>query len=77
MMLWSHVKVARLRRVVRSLFGNVVAMSMVREFPVASKCLAQDGIQWLLHASAIVLAIRSRARGSKLAYGGLICQPLR
>jgi hypothetical protein len=36
------------------LFGNVVAVSVVRKFPVASKSLAQDGIKWLLHASKIV-----------------------
>lgn len=60
MMLGSHVEVARLRRVVRSLFGNVVAASMIRKFPVAGKSLAEDGIKWLLNATAVVLAVKNR-----------------
>ena len=62
MMFWSHVEVARLRRVMRGLFGDIVAMSMVREFPIASKSLAKDGIKGLLDASAAVLTVRSRNR---------------
>lgn len=47
---------------VRRLFSNVVAMCMIRKFPVASKSLAQDGIKGLLDASAAVLTVRSRNR---------------
>jgi hypothetical protein len=58
MMLRSHIEVARLRRMVRRLFGNVVAASVIRKFPVASKSLPQKGIKWLLDASAVVLTVK-------------------
>jgi len=45
---------------VRCLFGNVVAASMIRKFPVASKSLAQNGVEWLLDASAVVLTAGCR-----------------
>jgi hypothetical protein len=63
MMFWSHVEVARLRRVMRGLFGDIVAMSMVREFPIASKSLAKDGIEWFLNAPRIALAYRTWSEG--------------
>ena len=44
---------------VRCLFGNVVAASMIRKFPVASKSLAQDRIKGFFDATAVVLTVRS------------------
>lgn len=33
------------------MFGNVVAFVVVWECPITSERLAQDGIEWFLHAS--------------------------
>ena len=53
-MLGSHEEVARLGRVVRRLLGDVVTLRAVWVVPVASEDLTEDGIEWLLDASAIL-----------------------
>lgn len=54
--LGSHEEVARLGRVVRSLFGDVVSASVVWVVPVSSKGLAEDGVERLLDAAVCLLA---------------------
>jgi hypothetical protein len=44
MMVGGHVEVARLRRVVRSLFGDVVCSLSVFEIPVTSKYFTKNGV---------------------------------
>jgi hypothetical protein len=39
----------------RGLFGDVVATSLVWIIPIAGKSLAEDGIQRLFHATGLVL----------------------
>ena len=74
--LGSHEEVAGLGRVVGCLLGDVVALGAVWVVPVASEDLAQDGVQGLLHASALLSAIVSHWFHVCAAYGGLMCQPL-
>jgi hypothetical protein len=46
--LGCHEEVARLGRVVRRLFGDVVALGAVRVVPVTCEDLTQDGVERLL-----------------------------
>ena len=41
----------------RGLFSNIVAFCLVAILPIASECLAQDGIQGLLNSATSVLAV--------------------
>ena len=66
MMLWRHKEVARLWRVVRSLFGNVVSFGLVRIVPVTSKCLAEYRVQRLLNTPATWLKFVSKLRNETL-----------
>lgn len=53
-MLRCHEKVARFRRMVRGLFGNVISFGAVGVVPPASVCLAEYRIERLLHASVLM-----------------------
>ena len=48
--LGDHEEVAGFWRMVRCLFGDVVASCIIRIVPVASERLAQDRVQWLFDA---------------------------
>ncbi len=39
----------------RGLLGDIVALGLVRKFPIAGKSLAKNGIKWLLDSSVIQL----------------------
>lgn len=56
-MLWCHVKVARFRRMVRCLLGNVVAMGMVGELPVTSERLSENWVQRLLNPTGSIILV--------------------
>lgn len=50
--IWSHVKVARLGRVVRRLLRDVVRALIVVEIPIARKGFTKDGVERLLDTAA-------------------------
>lgn len=50
-MLRRGEEIARLRRVVGGLFGDIVAAGAIGIVPVTGECLSEDGIEWLFHAS--------------------------
>lgn len=56
MVLGGHEEVARLGRVVRSLFGDVVSTCVVRVVPVSGEGLAEDGVERLLDTAVSLLA---------------------
>ena len=51
-MIWRHEEIARLRRVVGRLLGDIVALRVVRVFPGTGERLAEDRIKWFLNAPA-------------------------
>jgi hypothetical protein len=51
MMLRRHEEVAGLGRMVRRLFGDVVAASAIFIVPVAGKGLAEDRVERFLHST--------------------------
>lgn len=53
----SHEKVARLRRVVRGLFRYIVTARAIGIIPIASKCLSKNRVQGFFHSSVEVLTI--------------------
>jgi hypothetical protein len=53
-MLWSHVEVARLGRVMRGLFRDVVAFRVVWELPIAGIDFTENRVEWLLNSSAAI-----------------------
>lgn len=55
-MLGCHVEVAGLGRVVGGLFGDVVAVCLVWEFPIAGERLAQDRVKWFLDSSIAIIS---------------------
>lgn len=57
MVLGCHVEVAGLGRVVGGLFGDIVAVCLVWEFPIAGESFAQDWVQWFLDSSASSLVL--------------------
>jgi hypothetical protein len=56
-MLRGHEEVGGLGWMMRGLFSNIVAFRLVAILPIASECLAQDGIQGLLNSATSVLAV--------------------
>lgn len=50
--IWSHEEIARLWRVMRCLFGYVIASRLVRVVPVGCERFPKDGIEWLLDTSS-------------------------
>jgi len=56
-MVRGHEEVGGLGWMMRGLFGNIVAFRLVGILPIASECLAQDGIQGLLDTATRVLAV--------------------
>ena len=63
-MLGGHEEVARLGRVVRRLFGDVVALGAVWVVPVACEDFTQDGVERLLDSpkSHQLLLVGARRR---------------
>lgn len=51
-MLRGGEEIARLRRVVGGLFGDIVAAGPIGVIPVAGEGLSQNGIEWLFHSPA-------------------------
>jgi hypothetical protein len=65
MVFGSHVEIARLGRMMRRLFRDVVASGMIRKFPIAGECLSQDGVEWFLNATARLSECRVKNCDSK------------
>lgn len=86
MVIGGHVEVARLGRVMRGLFGNIVCARAIRQVPVTRVHLAKNRVQGLFHTTCpLVVSDSPRSVEEDLwqeaenwrAYGGLMCQPLR
>jgi len=54
MVLWGHVEVAGLWRVVGGLFGYVVALGFIWKFPKTGVDLAENRIKRFLHATVCI-----------------------
>ena len=64
-MFGRHEEVARFRRVVGGLFGDIVPAGAIGVVPVASESLSKNGIQRFLHPSVRTKPISSRETGGR------------
>jgi hypothetical protein len=73
----GHVEVTRFRGVVGCLLGDVVALRVVWEFPIAGECLAEDWVEGFLDTAVTYISKSTMEGNMSCAYGGLICHPLK
>lgn len=71
-----HVEIARLWRMMGSLFGDIITFRTVGKFPIARICLSQDWVERFLDPSTKVSVLIVRQSGLD-PYGGLMCHPLK